>query len=113
MADTAKFKIVKGINDLPPRNIKVFKIGASGLDLNIVEKYNSMALDVQISNKDAGTATVQINGEIGYTLGSGDDQTHNNIQASSISVTGITSGFVILQLIPLPELRKVGAVEEA
>lgn len=114
MAETGiKFKVVKSINDLPPRQIKVLEFGASGLDVNINEKYQAIAMDIQISNKDASVATVSINGETGYTIGSGADQTHNNVQVSTITVTGVTSGFAILQLIPLSELRKVGAVEEA
>lgn len=113
MAGEVKFKVVKSINDLPPRTIKVLEFGASGLDVNINEKYQAIALDLQISNKDASTATVSINGETAYTIGSGADQTHNNVQVSTLNVAGVTSGFAILQLIPLSELRKVGAVEEA
>lgn len=113
MAGEIKFRVVKSINDLPPRYIKVLEFGASGLDVNINEKYQAIALDLQISNKDASVATVSINGETGYTIGSGADQTHNNVQVSTLNVSGVTSGFAILQLIPLSELRKVGAVEEA
>lgn len=113
MSSEIKFRVVKGINDLPPRFPKVITIGASGLDLDIVEKFNAIALDVQVSNKDATTATVSLNGEVGYTLGSGNDQTHNNVQVSTINITGITTGFVIIQTIPLNELKKVGALEEA
>lgn len=108
-----KFKVVKSINDLPPRMVKVVEFGASGIDLNINEKYKAIAMDLQISNKSAGTATVSINGEVAYTIGSGADQTHNNVQVSTLSVTGVATGFAILQIIPLSELRKVGAVEEA
>lgn len=113
MSSQIQYRVTKSINDLPPRNVKVVEFGATGVDLNINEKYKAIAMDIQISNKSAGVATVSINGEVAYTIASGADQTHNNVQISTISVTGVATGFVVLQIIPISELKKLGAVEES
>jgi len=110
-SQASRFRVIKSINDLPPRIPKTIIIGSSGLNLDVISKYNSIAFDIQISNKDATTATVSLNGEIGFTLGSGADQTINNTQVSTINITGITTGFVLIQIVPISELQKLGAVE--
>ena len=107
----SQYVIVKSINDLPPRFPKVIKISTDPTEINLVEKFRSIAMDVQVSNKGGSQANVSLNGEIAYQLASGSDQTHNNVQVSSIKVTGITSGFIIVQLSAISELQKLGAVE--
>lgn len=95
-------------NDLPPKDIRVFPIDSSGTTvIDIVTAYGAIAFDTEVNNTDAATATVVMNDQIGYTLDGGNIKSHTDVLVQSITITGITTGFVILHTIDLATIRSI------
>jgi len=107
----AQYKVLRSTRDLPPRRVITKIITADPFTLDLIATHNSIAFDVLIKNRDAVNASVIIDENVGYTLGTGETAQHSDIQTTQVQVTGITTGFVILHVLDLQLLKRLQAVE--
>lgn len=105
------YRVLRSTKDLPPRRVIVKLITASPFTLDLVATHGAIAFDVLVRNQDIVNANVIINDNLGYTLETGESVQHSDIQTTALTVTGITTGFVILHVLDLALLKRLQAVE--
>lgn len=106
-----QYRVIRGIKDLPPRDVKVVRINADPTTIDLISSNKALAFDFLIKNDDATTANVQVEENLTYTVGSGSSVGETDVQVSRIIVSGITNGYVILHIVELDVLRRIDALE--
>ena len=105
------YQIIRSVNDLPPRDIKVFPL-LNPIDINLVQLHNEIAIDILIDNQHASTdLTIVINDQDGFTLKSNDAWGSSDVLIERFRISGHTTGHVIVHVISITLLERLNALE--
>ena len=110
MANFEVYQIIRSINDLPPRDIKVFTL-TNPLEVDLTRENGDIGLDIEIENSSGGAYTVTINNEDSFILAANSSKALSNIMLSRFLIEGGTLGQVIVHTISIKLLQRLNAVE--
>ncbi len=111
MASFRTYNIIRSVNDLPPRDVKVFKL-LDPLDVNLVQLHNEIAIDIVVDNQSTTTdLTIIINDQDGFTLISSSAWGSSDVLIERFKITGHTTGHVIVHVVSIALLEKLNAIE--
>lgn len=97
----SKFEINVPSSQLPPATVKVFAYSGSDLEKDIYQTYRAVAISLKIINSHASNAiTVSIDGQPSFTIPASSLINLDDIQYTTLSLSGTGTGEVILKVIP-------------
>lgn len=111
MVSSVVYQVTAPVKNLPPRQIRVISITTNPTSINFIQQWGEICLDVEITNSDGATASVFINDEIAYLLNGGNSKAHEEVVVQAMTVSNITSGFVIAHVLKVNLLQRLGALE--
>ena len=105
------YQIIRSVNDLPPRDVKVFPL-TNPIDIDLVQTHNEIAIDIVVDNRDAAaTLSISISDQDAFTLSESSAFAASDVLIQRFRVSGSTSGTVVVHVISIDLLRKLNAVE--
>ena len=105
------YQIIRSVNDLPPRDVKVFTL-TDPLDIDLVQNSNELAIDIVVDNQSTTTSlTVTINDQDNFTLLLSTAYSSSDVLIQRFRVSGHTTGVVIVHVISITLLEKLNAIE--
>ncbi len=111
MANYRTYQIIRSVNDLPPRNVKVFTL-IDPLDIDLVQDHNEIAIDIVIDNQSTTTSlTITLNDQDSFPLLLASAYSSSDVLISRFKVTGHTTGVVIVHTISITLLNRLNSIE--
>ena len=104
------YQVIRSVRDLPPRDIKVFTL-TNPIDIDLVGQHGELGFDIEIDNQEANPATVTLNDQDTFTVPANSSKAFSDILLQRFRVTGITTGVVIVNVLPIKLLQRLNAVE--
>ena len=105
------YQIIRSVNDLPPRDVKVFSL-TDPIDIDLVQLHNEIAIDIVVDNQSTTTSlVVTLNDQDPFTLLLSSSYASSDVLIQRFKVTGHTTGVVIVHVISITLLQKLNALE--
>lgn len=109
---SASYKITRPLKELPPSRPFV-QIITQDTEIDFARKFQVIAIDQVIRNKDVVGASVTLNEQKAFTIDAGDTFEEDNVSIYYVRISNVTNAVLVCHVMDISTLVKYGAIELA